>query len=612
MGKNIVRQESKDPGKRSRLWNSNDVYQVLKNNKGTHLIEGIKVDMSQIDNLLLSSLFENMFNLRYIHCYVPVHSWSYWCNKPPANGVSILSLPNELRYLRWEYYPFKSLPPSFNPKNLVVLKLNYGKMKRLWNEDNYKDIVNLRVIDVSDSENLKKIPSLVGAINLKSLNCSDCESLVELPRLAHLTSLEELRFRGCYNLTKFPELPDILSELDLSDTKIEEVPDSIQHLLRLELLCFRNCPIVKFPKIPRSIKLLDFSGTQIEEVSSSLDPLSKLEYLDMSFTLVQNVGSNILKLEYLKSLDLSYCPIVQFPEIEVPSPILTFKRLEYLTMVGCQSLELLSELPPDLKDLNAHGCTSLEDVSFTHQNLNSFDGEGYFFMIFWNCFNLNQYSISNIEANAMLKIQSLAEKCASRYDQEFSPKWEPKLICCFPGNKISANRFEYQSMNSFLSLEIAPSVNGVSRFLVFAICLVVDLTDCHCMADVEFICEYQLATASGFEKFRCELSPKPIHWPEQEGMGDHVLILCGKDMVRQDKNYVKASFEFRIKNREVERCGVHVFYVDAESYKITDVMRCDESNQNFDSQEDADIGGDEGDRGSKRLKNFHLEDATSR
>ena len=33
MGWDIVRQESNDPGKRSRLWNSKDVYHVLKNNK---------------------------------------------------------------------------------------------------------------------------------------------------------------------------------------------------------------------------------------------------------------------------------------------------------------------------------------------------------------------------------------------------------------------------------------------------------------------------------------------------------------------------------------------------------------------------------------------------
>ncbi|KAG4181512.1 hypothetical protein ERO13_A10G232601v2 [Gossypium hirsutum] len=39
MGKDIVRKESIDPGKRSRLWSAKDVYQVLKYNKGINLIQ---------------------------------------------------------------------------------------------------------------------------------------------------------------------------------------------------------------------------------------------------------------------------------------------------------------------------------------------------------------------------------------------------------------------------------------------------------------------------------------------------------------------------------------------------------------------------------------------
>ncbi|XP_039038840.1 uncharacterized protein LOC120176480 isoform X2 [Hibiscus syriacus] len=66
-------------------------------------------------------------------------------------------------------------------------------------------------------------------------------------------------------------------------------------------------------------------------------------------------------------------------------------------------------------------------------------------------------------------------------------------------------------------------------------------------------------------------------------------------MVREDKNYEEASFQFCIKHStfneeeyiEVKKCGVDVIYVDAERCTITDVMRCDKSNHNFNSQEDA-------------------------
>ncbi|KAK8478551.1 hypothetical protein V6N11_057176 [Hibiscus sabdariffa] len=618
MARDIVCQESKHPGERSRLWNPKDVYQVLQNKRGTNLIEGIKLDMSQIDIIRLCPyVFENMFNLKHIHFYVPLHDWTCWNPKLIANGVDIASLPNELRYLWWEYYPFKSLSSEFNPKNLFVLKLYHGNMEQLWNED-YQDLVNLRVIDVSFSKKLRKIPNILGAINLRILCCEGCESLVELPCLNHLTYLETLQLDGCLNFKKLPELPNDIGELLLSNTKIKEVSDSIEHLVRLESLDFTNCPIVKFPKIPTNIEVLDLSGTQIEEVSSPLDPSSNLQCLSLSHTRVKNVSSNILKLESLISLDLSRCPVVKFPGVEVPSPILMFKRLECLRMVNCESLKVLSQLPPNLKYLNAHGCTSLEKVFFDHQNLRPFDGDADFFMIFSNCFGLNQDSIDNIEANVMLNIQSLAGEWASRYDRQLSPDSIPELICCFPGNKISANRFEHQSMNSSLHLKMAPSGTSVRRFLGFVICLVTDLTRCYRIENLKFNCEYQLAFAGGIEKFESEISFGRIQWTEQNCEGDHVLILCGTDMVREDKNYEEASFEFYIKhfngdkeeNIKVEKCGVHVF------------------NQNFGSHEDANIeeaddrcatetrlssiGGEEEDRGSKRLKYSHFsEDATS-
>ncbi|KAE8669332.1 hypothetical protein F3Y22_tig00112249pilonHSYRG00285 [Hibiscus syriacus] len=163
MGKDIVDQESEHPEKRKRLWNPKHVYQVLNNNKETDRIEGIKFYMSHRYNLKLRpTCFESMPNLRYIKFDVFERSLT--------NGdIDIAYLPNELKCLQWECYPFKSLSLNFNPKNLVVLSLSWGKMEQLWNED-FQDLVNLREIDVSSCYNLRKIPNLLGAIDLEILN----------------------------------------------------------------------------------------------------------------------------------------------------------------------------------------------------------------------------------------------------------------------------------------------------------------------------------------------------------------------------------------------------------------------------------------------------------
>ncbi|KAK9019245.1 hypothetical protein V6N11_053771 [Hibiscus sabdariffa] len=118
-------------------------------------------------------------------------------------------------------------------------------------------------------------------------------------------------------------------------------------------------------------------------------------------------------------------------------------------------------------------------------------------MIFSNCFNLSPDSVNNIEANAVVKLATLAENWARKY--AYGPK---QLFCCFPGNEIS-NRFEYRNMDSSLSLKIPPNRCGGRRFFALAICLVADLKHCHPFGMLECICEYQLKTTSGeYKKFK--------------------------------------------------------------------------------------------------------------
>ncbi|XP_044470554.1 disease resistance protein RUN1-like [Mangifera indica] len=67
MGKEIVRQESNDPGKRSRLWDHEDIFSILK---GSTTIRSIRLDMSEVVELHLNpKTFNNMRNLRFLEFY---------------------------------------------------------------------------------------------------------------------------------------------------------------------------------------------------------------------------------------------------------------------------------------------------------------------------------------------------------------------------------------------------------------------------------------------------------------------------------------------------------------------------------------------------------------
>ncbi|MBA0817685.1 hypothetical protein Gohar_022329 [Gossypium harknessii] len=260
-------------------------------------------------------------------------------------------------------------------------------------------------------------------------------------------------------------------------------------------------------------------------------------------------GSRIPKLQ----CNISLFDLREFPTVDVPSPSLRSKTLRKVSFAG-QSLYQFDSLVDD-------------------------DNYNVFCMLFCNCFNLNQESTNNIEANALLKVGSLAMKWAARYGRKKRRDNYRSLICCFPGNKISANKFKCQSMNSSLSLKIVPNGGSGSRFLVLSICLVADLTHCRSISNVGCICEYQLTAADGgYEKFESEISFLGAS-KSKKCTGDHVFILSSIKMVKRDKNYEEASFEFYIRNRDyeegeeaeaekiikVERCGVRVFYVDAES-----------------------------------------------
>ncbi|KAK9019242.1 hypothetical protein V6N11_053768 [Hibiscus sabdariffa] len=609
MGKEIVHQESKNPGKRSRLWSSKDVYHVLKNNKGTESIEGIKLDTSQIDYLqLCSSIFENMLNLRYMHFYGP-------SKKLHADGVDIVSLPDELRHLCWEYYPFKSLSPSFNPKNLAVLILEYGDMEQLWKKDNRQDLGNLREIYIYCCKKLKELPNLLGAINLKRLSCYGCESLVELPCLNHLASLELLELSKCKNLRKIPSLLGA-NNLKILDCKwcasLVELP-CLNHLTSLETLLIYGCySLKKFPELPNNFYKLDLSRTGIEEVSDSIEHLFRLEKLFLTSSEVKNVSSNISRL----------------------------RSLSKLVIDDCISLKSLSELPRYLWSLRANNCSSLENVSFTDQNLYQFnslydvddDGDGddgdVAYLKFYNCFSLNQDSIKNIESNAMLQIQALSqiwsrERVLFRDGIRQRKSRFNKFFCCLPGNEILANGFEYQSMNSWLNLKIGLNRCSGGRFLAFAICFVVDLTHCN-LFDLQFKCELLLKTGN-CAKFKTLFLFCDGH--SRVYKGNHVLILFYRNMIIRDNDYKEASFKFSFDNdfgketedefTKVKKCGVHLFYVDAESYAVSaateigpgDNRSLSYRDENFGTQEDANIeeahdhiGGEEGEGGIPSLK----------
>ncbi|XP_057449697.1 TMV resistance protein N-like [Lotus japonicus] len=387
MGHNIVDQESiNDPGKRSRLWDPQEVYDVLKYNRGTEVVEGIILDVSIIKDLHLSyNSFTKMCNIRFLKFHSDMRSDR--CNIYLPNGLE--SLPHKLRYLQWHGYHMESLPSSFSAKFLVELSMPNSHLEKLW--DGVQDLVNLKEIDLAFSQNLVEVPDLSMATKLEGLSLLECKSLREvhpsilclhelkfldlggcteletLQTEIHLKSLHYLRLSNCSSLKEFSVSSKELKELWLDGTVIQELPSSIWHCEKLSLVNLQGCDHIdtfENNKLPYNLGMgsltrLVLSGCKQLKASnlcSILDGLQSLLLLDVENCCnLEELPDIIGLLPSLTCLKLSGSSIES-----LPANIKNLLMLEELWLDNCMKLVSLPELPPSLHMLSAINCTSLE------------------------------------------------------------------------------------------------------------------------------------------------------------------------------------------------------------------------------------------------------------
>ncbi|CAL2279797.1 unnamed protein product [Prunus armeniaca] len=382
MGRAIVREQCiEEPGKRSRLFSAEDVYQVLTNNQIAATVPAISFNCSKIEKRNLNHAnFEKMCQLRWLHV------WHSKFSKECTLMVP-LDLPNSLSYLHWHKYPSKSLPSKFSPVNLVELHLPSSQVgAQLWTKD--QTPLNLKWISLRECEHLIEVPYLSRSVKIKHIDLFGCECLVEIPSyFQHLGNLTYLNLGGCKNLKNLPEMPCSLEFLNLSRTSIEELPSSVwshkkishldirycEHLTSLpsntcklklsSLLSLRGCySLCELWELPRNTTVLKLSNISIRELRNT-----SIEFVVgiTAITLINcknlvSLPTNIWKLKSLKSLDLSLCSKFQnFPEISE-----AMEHLKFLNLTGTA----VKELPPSignlvaLQELDLHKCKNLEVI----------------------------------------------------------------------------------------------------------------------------------------------------------------------------------------------------------------------------------------------------------
>ncbi|XP_024641828.1 disease resistance protein RPV1 isoform X2 [Medicago truncatula] len=353
MGKEIVRQESpEDPGKRSRLWSSKDIIQVLEENTGTSKIE-IICPSSRIEVEWDEEAFKKMENLRTLIIMDGQFTES------PKN------LPNSLRILEHHLYPSWGLPSQFYPRKLAICKIPSYSTSFAWDDFFKKKFKNIRVLSFDHHKSLTRIPDISGLVNLEELSFQDCVNLITVDdSVGFLGNLKTLRAMRCIKLRSIPPLKlASLEELDLSQCScLESFPPVVDGLVdKLKTMTVRSC--VKLRSIPTlkltSLEELDLSNCfSLESFPLVVDGfLGKLKILLVKYC--RNLRSiPPLRLDSLEKLDLSHCySLESFPTVVDG----LLDKLKFLSMEHCVKLTSIPSLRlTSLERFNLSHCLSLE------------------------------------------------------------------------------------------------------------------------------------------------------------------------------------------------------------------------------------------------------------
>ncbi|KAM3321428.1 TMV resistance protein N isoform X1 [Capsicum chacoense] len=422
----VLREASYDPRIYSRLWNCEDISPVLERNLGTEKIEGISLHLTNEEQVNIShTAFVQMARLWFLK-----FRNAYVCQGPDF-------LPDELRWLDWHGYPSKSLPISFQGKQLVSLKLKYSRIIQLWKTS--KILGNLKYLNLGHSQKLIRTPDFSGTPNLERLVLEECSSLVEfkfsvgdlgklvllnlkncrnlktLPKSFRLEKLEILILLGCSKLKNFPEIEGKmhrLTELYLGATALSELPSSIENLSGVSVISLSCCKRIE--SLPSSIlrlkclKTLDVSGcSKLKNLPNDLGHLVDLEELHCSHTAIRTIPSSISLLKNLKFLSLRGCNALG-SRVSSSSHVQKSMGVNFQNLSGLSSLITL-----DLSDCNISDGGILCDLGLL-QSLKEL--------------NLDRNNFSNIPAESisgLTRLKTLALVGCSRL--ESFPELPPSI-----------------------------------------------------------------------------------------------------------------------------------------------------------------------------------------
>ncbi|KAK9074086.1 hypothetical protein SSX86_006683 [Deinandra increscens subsp. villosa] len=317
MGKYMVRQESHLPANRSRVWDSDDSYKLLRKGMvGFRTVEGLALDMNMLSEenfairspKLKTNALKNMDSLKLLQL-----------NFVELDG-SYENFSEGLRWLCWLGFHLKTIPSDLYMGHLVAIDMSYSKLEVF---EPPMVLQSLHILNLKDSHDLTEIRNIFNIPHLETLILWNCYSLVNVcSTLGDLTSLALLNMTGC----------NALGVGDLTK------------------------PIFSFPSSLRQLFLKYRYLKCTDSIPLSFSAQLNLQYLNLGDSLFDSLPCYD-HLENLRVLDLSFCYRLKCLKC-LPN------TLAELNVYCCESLERITFQSPrfTLQEFVYLGCTNLYKV----------------------------------------------------------------------------------------------------------------------------------------------------------------------------------------------------------------------------------------------------------
>ncbi|KAJ1387135.1 Leucine-rich repeat 3 [Sesbania bispinosa] len=313
-----------------------------------------------------------MHSLRMLQFY---KSSGFWEQSNVILPAFLESLPDNLKFLRWDGFPQRTLPLDFCPENLVKLDMRNSHLEQLWERD--QDLPNLKSLNLSFSRKLIRIPDLSLSPNIEEIILSHCESLVQVYSSRFLRKLNCLFLDGCVELRDLNLPSNILSGSSglvvlckcckLETFSISSRTEAVQSYNCLQLHCdgfWGAVEIFREAKVNAKVNLYNGNLIQFNRKggmrysSDTFDPImcadryekkevaDNVRLLNMK-VMIETMPSLFPSLNELCWLDISDCESLT----SLPIDLCKLKFLRRLYLRGCSNLENFPEIKETMENL---------------------------------------------------------------------------------------------------------------------------------------------------------------------------------------------------------------------------------------------------------------------